>query len=194
MIPMPQPWAREVDWQKIAEIAAEELCSEDKSGVDLGCDDECMTCAGIKGARWAMSVKREHDVLLAHTREVEAALKQATQRADNALEGLGLLYDKWELGDSVTEYGDEDGSYMGNSVRLSYEEEESVIALLKGRDRSPSMNDGKPSWRDRAETAEASLAASPSLWLGRAMSVVQESSDIDEAERGIQKLITEIKA
>jgi hypothetical protein len=98
------------------------------------------------------------DALYPKLSAVLAQLASAQQERETILTALALMYDKWEFGCSVTEGGEEDGSYLGNSVHLSYEEEESVIALLKGRERIQTMNDGKPSWRERAETAEATVA------------------------------------
>lgn len=55
--------------------------------------------------------------------ELQAQL-QAVQDA------LCMLYDKYEDGDPCTENGDEHGSYMGNCVRLSADEEDQILRLI----------------------------------------------------------------
>jgi len=51
-------------------------------------------------------------------------------------DALAMIYEKYEDGDSCTENGDPDGSYMGNCVRLDGPEEDSILKLLP-KERQP---------------------------------------------------------
>lgn len=89
---------------------------------------------------------------------LERQLAEAIDQRDEARLALEDLYDKVENGDPCTENGDIDGSYVGNCVHLSYEEEERILALIGPGPSTKPLHDGKPSWQERATEAEAALA------------------------------------
>ena len=67
---------------------------------------------------------------LANVLRAHAAALEEIERLKEAVE---LLYDKWENGEDCHEVsGDEMGVFLGKAFQLSREEEDAILALLKG--------------------------------------------------------------
>lgn len=170
--PMPQPWAREVERH-----SGYLHTQPDKSGED----------------DWVQA--EIYDALLAHTRELEAALKEAVQREERLTDLV--RHQRHELHDADLISDDEFAALLADS------DGGKRVARLEGYD-----------------AIRRELAASPSLWLQRALEAVQEerlsrhedcitmsteerrkenlpdqehaySTAIRDAEQAIQKLIDE---
>ena len=67
------------------------------------------------------------------TAEHYRAFAAALEEIERLREAVELLYDKWENGDDCHEVsGDEMGVFLGKAFQLSKEEEDAILALLKG--------------------------------------------------------------
>ena len=65
----------------------------------------------------------------------ESACLKALEERDAAVAALCMIYDKYEDGAGCHEGFDGEGSYIGNAVMLSKEEEDLILALIpKQRD------------------------------------------------------------
>lgn len=61
---------------------------------------------------------------------MDEQLTQSQLRVERLTKALAMLYDKYEDGPPCTENGDEHGSPLGNAVRLNWEEEQEILALI----------------------------------------------------------------
>ena len=86
--------------------------------------------------------------------ELQATIATLTRERDEARSCLGLFYDHYENGDTVTDDGDPDGAGMGVAVSLTDEEDARILAVVGGTTPSPTHADLVA----RAEAAEESLA------------------------------------
>ena len=62
--------------------------------------------------------------------ELHGHIRAQQAEIDRLREALEMLYDKWENGDPCFENPEDNEYFLGNAFKLSYEEENQVIALL----------------------------------------------------------------
>lgn len=93
--------------------------------------------------------------MIARYKELKESHADALEELAKMREAVELLYDKWESGEDCHEVDGEDmGAFLGKAFRLSEEEEDAILALLKGVPTPAPMR----IVMQRAERAEAALA------------------------------------
>ena len=66
-----------------------------------------------------------------YTQSLEARCDALVAENERLREALTMLYDKWEDGDDCYEDPEDYGGFLGKAFKLSLEEENTVLALIR---------------------------------------------------------------